>query len=124
MQPHVILDDSPGFILTDLTRKLWSDPTMQAWADANTPLGRLGEVEDLVGTAIFLASPAAAFLTGQYPLTNDVFVNDVRLPTDRPTLGTCLRDAGYRTGYIGKWHVDGKPTDPLQWLKPRTQRFP
>lgn len=56
---------APGFILTDLTRKLWSDPTMQDWAKTNTPLGRLGEVEDLVGTAIFLASDAAAFLTGQ-----------------------------------------------------------
>ncbi|MBW3543170.1 MAG: glucose 1-dehydrogenase [Planctomycetes bacterium] len=56
---------APGFILTDLTRKLWSDPTMHEWGRANTPLGRLGEVEDLVGTAIFLASDAAAFLTGQ-----------------------------------------------------------
>lgn len=56
---------APGFILTDLTRKLWSDPTMQQWGDFNTPLKRLGKPEDLVGTAIFLASPAAAFLTGQ-----------------------------------------------------------
>jgi NAD(P)-dependent dehydrogenase (short-subunit alcohol dehydrogenase family) len=56
---------APGFILTDLTRKLWSDPTMQAWAKTNTPLGRLGEVEDMIGTAIFLASDASAFLTGQ-----------------------------------------------------------
>jgi gluconate 5-dehydrogenase len=56
---------APGFILTDLTRQLWSDPTMQAWGQANTPLGRLGQPDDLVGTAIFLASPAAAFLTGQ-----------------------------------------------------------
>lgn len=56
---------SPGFILTDLTRKLWSDPTMQSWARTNTPLGRLGEVEDLVGAAVFLASDAAAFMTGQ-----------------------------------------------------------
>ena len=49
----------------------------------------------------------AAFLTGQYPLTNGVFLNDVTLPTDRPTLGTCLHNASYRTGYIGKWHLDG-----------------
>lgn len=56
---------APGFILTDLTEKLWSDPTMQAWGRANTPLQRLGKPEDLVGTAIFLASPASAFLTGQ-----------------------------------------------------------
>jgi gluconate 5-dehydrogenase len=56
---------APGFVLTDLTRKLWSDPTMQKWAGTNTPLGRLGEVEDMVGTCIFLASQASAFMTGQ-----------------------------------------------------------
>jgi gluconate 5-dehydrogenase len=56
---------APGFILTDLTRKLWSDPTMHAWGQANTPQQRLGTPEDLVGAAIFLASPAAAFITGQ-----------------------------------------------------------
>ena len=56
---------APGFILTDLTRKLWSRPDMQAWNEENTPLKRLGTVEDLVGAAIFLASPASAFMTGQ-----------------------------------------------------------
>jgi NAD(P)-dependent dehydrogenase (short-subunit alcohol dehydrogenase family) len=56
---------APGFILTDLTKKLWSDPTMQAWNDANCPLRRLGQPEDMIGTAIFLASDAAQFLTGQ-----------------------------------------------------------
>ena len=56
---------APGFILTDLTRKLWSDETMQQWGIANTPQRRLGQPEDMVGAAIFLASPAAAFMTGQ-----------------------------------------------------------
>lgn len=56
---------APGFILTDLTQKLWSDPTMQQWGISNTPQRRLGRPEDMVGTAVFLASPAAAFLTGQ-----------------------------------------------------------
>jgi NAD(P)-dependent dehydrogenase (short-subunit alcohol dehydrogenase family) len=56
---------APGFILTDLTQKLWADETMLAWGTANTPQRRLGLPEDMVGTAIFLASPAAAFLTGQ-----------------------------------------------------------
>ena len=56
---------APGFILTDLTKKLWSDPDMQAWNEANAPLGRLGQPEDMVGTAIFLASRASAFMTGQ-----------------------------------------------------------
>lgn len=56
---------APGFVLTDLTRKLWSDPTMQAWGQANTPQRRLGVPDDMVGAAIFLASQAAAFMTGQ-----------------------------------------------------------
>jgi len=56
---------APGFILTDLTKKLWSDPTMQAWNDANCPLKRLGQTDDLISTAIFLASDGARFLTGQ-----------------------------------------------------------
>lgn len=56
---------APGFVLTDLTRKLWSEPKMQAWGKANTPLRRLGEVEDMIGTAIFLASKASAYMTGQ-----------------------------------------------------------
>lgn len=56
---------APGFILTDLTRGLWSDPKMQAWNQANAPLGRLGQPQDMVGTAIFLASQASAFMTGQ-----------------------------------------------------------
>jgi NAD(P)-dependent dehydrogenase (short-subunit alcohol dehydrogenase family) len=56
---------APGFILTDLTRKLWSDPRMNEWGRVNTPLGRLGEVEDLIGAAVFLASDASKFMTGQ-----------------------------------------------------------
>ncbi|MEC9092325.1 MAG: glucose 1-dehydrogenase [Planctomycetota bacterium] len=56
---------APGFILTDLTRKLWSDKTMHQWGIANTPQKRLGVPEDMAGTAIFLASQASAFMTGQ-----------------------------------------------------------
>jgi NAD(P)-dependent dehydrogenase (short-subunit alcohol dehydrogenase family) len=56
---------APGFILTDMTNKLWSNPTMQKWGHANTPLKRLGRVDDLIGAAIFLASKASAFMTGQ-----------------------------------------------------------
>lgn len=56
---------APGFILTDMTNKLWSDPKMQAWNKSVCPLQRLGNVEDLVGTAIYLASKASAFMTGQ-----------------------------------------------------------
>ncbi len=56
---------APGFVLTDLTRKLWSEPPMKQWGLANTPQRRMGEPEDMVGTAVFLASAASAFMTGQ-----------------------------------------------------------
>jgi gluconate 5-dehydrogenase len=56
---------APGFILTDLTQKLWAQPHMQEWNRAVTPLGRVGEVSDMAGTALFLASEASAFMTGQ-----------------------------------------------------------
>jgi NAD(P)-dependent dehydrogenase (short-subunit alcohol dehydrogenase family) len=74
---------APGFILTDLTARLWSDPTMQEWGRFNTPLGRLGQPADLVGTAIFLASPAAAFLTGQTIYVDGGFVAGRNWPIPR-----------------------------------------
>lgn len=56
---------APGFFPTALSKKLWAQGKMSDWAISNTPLGKLGDVKDLVGTAIFLASDAAAFITGQ-----------------------------------------------------------
>jgi NAD(P)-dependent dehydrogenase (short-subunit alcohol dehydrogenase family) len=75
---------APGFILTDLTRKLWADPKMQEWGLGNTPQRRLGQPEDMVGTAIFLASPAAAFLTGQTIFVDGGFTSgwDWPIPLD------------------------------------------
>ncbi len=51
----------------------------------------------------------ASLLTGQYAVKNGMVVNDVHLKPNGPTLGESFRDAGYRTGYIGKWHVYGSP---------------
>lgn len=56
---------APGFILTDLTEKLWSSEHMRNWNNVVVPQRRLGTPEDMVGTAVFLASPASAFMTGQ-----------------------------------------------------------
>ena len=50
----------------------------------------------------------ASLMTGQYWLTHGVFLNDVPLPNDAVTVAKVLRDAGYDTGYIGKWHLDGR----------------
>ena len=50
----------------------------------------------------------ASLLTGQYPLTHGVFVNDVSLRDGPPSLAASFADGGYNTAYIGKWHVDGR----------------
>ena len=51
----------------------------------------------------------ASMMTGQYPLTNGVFINDVELKPTGPTLAELFGKAGYRTGFIGKWHLYGSP---------------
>ncbi|MBW3625760.1 MAG: sulfatase [Armatimonadetes bacterium] len=53
------------------------------------------------------APSRATLMTGQYPLTHGVFVNDVPLGAHAKSLGECFREAGYDTAYIGKWHLDG-----------------
>jgi len=55
----------PGYIATELTAPLQADAEFTRWVLSKTPLGRWGRPEDLVGTAILLASPAGDFITGQ-----------------------------------------------------------
>lgn len=56
---------APGLIKTDFARALWEDQARAAERVSNTPLRRLGEPRDIGGIAVFLASDAAAFVTGQ-----------------------------------------------------------
>lgn len=48
-----------------------------------------------------------SLLTGQYPLTTGLFMNDVMLDTNKNTLADIYKAAGYETAFIGKWHIDG-----------------
>ncbi len=48
-----------------------------------------------------------SLLTGQYPLTHGIFVNDVPLAESGVRLGEAFAQAGYDTAWIGKWHIDG-----------------
>ncbi len=55
----------PGWIKTELTRAVWSDPAKSGWITDRTPAGRFGLPEDLAGLSVYLASPAGRFTTGQ-----------------------------------------------------------
>jgi dehydrogenase/reductase SDR family protein 4 len=56
---------APGLIRTDFAKALWEDEKRRAEREQATPLRRLGEPRDIGGIAVFLASEAAAFMTGQ-----------------------------------------------------------
>lgn len=65
----------------------------------------------------------ASLMTGRYPLTHGVFLNDVLLSTDAVSIAHAYNRAGYQTAYIGKWHLDGNrrtafiPEDRRQGFK-------
>ena len=56
---------APGLIRTDFAKALWEDPKLLEQRTATTPLRRIGEPDEIAGAAVFLASKAAAFMTGQ-----------------------------------------------------------
>jgi len=56
---------APGLIKTDFARALWEDAEMLESRNATTPLRRIGEPDEIAGAAVFLASSAGSFMTGQ-----------------------------------------------------------
>jgi gluconate 5-dehydrogenase len=55
---------APGYFDTPLNAALVADPEFSAWLEKRTPAGRWGKIEELVGAAVFLSSPASSFVNG------------------------------------------------------------
>ena len=53
----------------------------------------------------------ASLMTGKYPLSTGMFMNDLYLPSQELCMAEIFKEAGYDTGYIGKWHLDGHGRD-------------
>ncbi|WDR05487.1 glucose 1-dehydrogenase [Devosia rhodophyticola] len=64
---------APGYFRTELNEALVKDEKFNAWIETRTPMGRWGEVEELGGTAIFLASDAAKFVNGHILYVDGAF---------------------------------------------------
>lgn len=56
---------APGLVRTDGTKMLWSNEPLLRKRTADSPLQRIGEADEIAGAAVFLASPASTFMTGQ-----------------------------------------------------------
>ena len=56
---------APGLVRTDFAKALWENPATLRTVTASTPLRRIGEPDEIAGAAVFLASPAGSFVTGQ-----------------------------------------------------------
>jgi NAD(P)-dependent dehydrogenase (short-subunit alcohol dehydrogenase family) len=69
---------SPGYHKTDMTKPLWSRPDSEALVRGRTALNRWGTTYDLVGYAVFLASPAAEYVTGtELPVDGGYVIGNV-----------------------------------------------
>ena len=53
----------------------------------------------------------ASLMTGKYPLSTGMFLNDLYLPSEELCMAEIFKQAGYDTAYIGKWHLDGHGRD-------------
>ena len=56
----------PGYFATELTRPLVEDEKFNTWSCGRTPANRWGRPEELIGAAVYFASPASSFVNGQF----------------------------------------------------------
>jgi len=103
-QPNVV------FVLADQWRA-------QATGYAGDPNVKTPHLDRLAGQSVNLVNAVSgcpvcspyrgSLMTGRYPLTHGVFLNDVCLSNEAVSLAQAFNGAGYHTGYVGKWHLDG-----------------
>ncbi len=111
-QPEAVAPSPPNVIVV-LADQWRAQATGYAGnPDVKTPhLDALAHESVVFNTAVAVlpvCSPfRASLLTGQYPLTHGVFYNDKPLRNEALTMAEIYKEAGYQTGYIGKWHLNG-----------------
>ena len=117
--------DRPNLLFVFADQMRGQDMGCAGNPDVRTPhmdrLAREGMMfEEAVANVPVCTPCRGTMLTGLYPLSHRAVANDLPLSTDAPGLGTLTRAAGYRTGYVGKWHLDGVPR--LRFTPPGPRR--
>jgi arylsulfatase A-like enzyme len=92
-------------------------PALDRLAEQGTRLDRAYATYPVCGPS------RGCLITGQYPASHRAVSNDLPLPTDVPSVAEAFSEAGYRTGYVGKWHLDGVPRNRFTPPGPRRQGF-
>jgi len=116
-QPNVLLiiTDEHNFRTLGCYRQMMAREQGEMWGIGNivrTPnIDRIAQ-EGVICTRAYATTPVctpcrAAIFTGRYPHNTGAPKNDLVLDRSIPTLADRLKKAGYRTGYIGKWHLGG-----------------
>ncbi|NQT12391.1 MAG: sulfatase-like hydrolase/transferase, partial [Planctomycetes bacterium] len=104
MKPNIV------FVLTDQWRAqafgYAGDPNVQT-PNIDALARRSIHFENAVSVCPVCTPHRASLLTGRYPTSTGMFLNDLYLPADELCMVEILKDAGYDTAYIGKWHLDG-----------------
>jgi len=125
----IIMTDEHNFRTLGCYRELLSHDQAFVWGDGNnveTPhidfLAKNGVLFTKFYASTPLCSPSrGSFVSGMYPQHNGVPKNDVPIHDDVITFAEVLRQDGYRTGYAGKWHLDGESIP--QWAPERQFGF-
>lgn len=107
-----VLSDTPNllFVFGDQ----WRQQALGCMGDPNVRTPRIDAFADESANCVNATSGypvccpwRASLLTGQYPLTHGMIVNDQSIRSSHVSIADAFNAAGYHTGWIGKWHVDG-----------------
>ena len=102
------------FVLTDQWRAqafgYAGDPNVKT-PNIDALAGRSINFENAISVCPVCTPQRASLLTGRFPMTTGMFMNDIYLPAEELCMAEIFTNAGYETGYIGKWHLDGHGRD-------------
>ena len=102
------------FVLTDQWRAqafgYAGDPNVKT-PNIDALAARSLNFENAVSVSPVCTPHRAALLTGRFPTSTGMFLNDLYLPAEELCMAEIFKGAGYETGYIGKWHLDGHGRD-------------